>query len=74
MKTKVVKESKKSIFPALFIAHTDNTILLATSREGSELEGTILSTEGDQNHIGEFSRDWDVLSFEPFYGSVTLES
>jgi len=72
MKTKIIEEKQE--FPALFIGYKDNTVLLVISEGRDRLEGVVLSTEGDENFIGEISSSWDKSSFEPFHGSITLES
>lgn len=64
----IVNEIKKSEYPKLMISGDD--IVLFVKLE----EGTLVSSIGRPEDVGEYSESWDMVVFKDFKGTVTLSN
>lgn len=67
MKTKI-SEIEKPKYPALYIS-SDIVVLMT-----SGASGTVVHAENSVYQLGYTSDDWDMSSFQPFEGKLTLEN
>jgi hypothetical protein len=68
------KTQSEKPFPKLMISYKHKSIILATSKSGNFIKGTLLSAGSSVDEFGEYFDQWSALKFTDFNEPITLQN